>query len=706
MFPNTESEQFISMVHETATKYLVRNGTVNLLQEHIDMALFCCRYLSSRPFTTGKSQDISAHIHSGYYGFLDYAAAHYAVHIQKTEAPDVSTDSCYKLEDVKAAALALANANCKEVPVQTEQTDVTKATQDLELAIQANVLVVRTLIGQQREKSETAIFDATEGPVRHKCHKIQCSKFSTGCPNEAALKEHLTVHERPFRCPHADCFAHRIGYPSPKRLESHNEAFHQSASRAKAVFPADLKAGEWNIHRACKAGNLDEVKRFHREGIDLRSTHSELLSLLSTAVEAGHGHICRYLVDIGVDPFLVESGRTASRNPVVMAIYRERLDILDFFLRSGNGPDDRKLARAIAQAIHADRPAPLGVLLSARPPRGHTSVMEQVPGEILFQTDLRSLRRDSHHPDATLIHAWFQYVKPEFYNEKGVCIAQSDSAECNIWRNLRHRSGKLLHTALRKKCYSLATFLMDIGIDEYLQHKLCKGYTTLHSCIKGLCKEDCSSCWSMFQRLIKYDGDTLANIPDSKGRLPAHTALIHDVPQTVLRAVLGNTRNPNHRNDLGQSLLHVAFSAASIRVLLENKSVDTLSRNNKGQTAFSAFIHRGQAPRIELLDYLFKADSRLAWTPDESEEGLTPLHYALEYLYRPRFDYHNSLEETRAARLLLTCFEVKRVLVYFQAKSSEDDQIQVREFAARERLLEAMEIMDSIGFGFINDAME
>ncbi|KAG4273469.1 hypothetical protein FPRO04_09592 [Fusarium proliferatum] len=293
MFPNIESEQFTSMVHETATKYLIRNGTVNLLQEHIDMALFCCRYLSTRPFTTGKSQYISAHIHSGYYGFLDYAAAHYDFHIQKTEASDISTESCSKLEDVKAAALALANANSKEVPIQREQTDMNKATPDLKLAIQANVLVVRTLIGQQREKSETAIFDATEGPIRHKCHKIQCSKFSTGCPNEAALKEHITIHERPFRCLHADCFAHRIGYPSPKRLESHNEAFHQSASRAKAVFPADLKAGEWNIHGACKAGNLDEVKRFHREGIDLRSTHSELLSLLSTAVEAGHGHICR-----------------------------------------------------------------------------------------------------------------------------------------------------------------------------------------------------------------------------------------------------------------------------------------------------------------------------------------------------------------------------------------------------------------------------
>lgn len=134
------------------------------------MALFCCRYLSSRPFTTGKSQSISADIHSGYFGFLDYAAAHYIVHIREVETSEVSTCSASRLEAVKAAVVGLAKANCKEISLQAEQSD--KATKDLNLAIQGNVLTVRTLIGLQRENSETAIFEATEGPKRHKRHKI------------------------------------------------------------------------------------------------------------------------------------------------------------------------------------------------------------------------------------------------------------------------------------------------------------------------------------------------------------------------------------------------------------------------------------------------------------------------------------------------------------------------------------------------------
>ncbi|KAH7215247.1 hypothetical protein DER44DRAFT_820120 [Fusarium oxysporum] len=698
MFPNIGSEQFVSMVHETATKYLVRNGSVNLLQEHIDMALFCCRYLSSRPFITGKSQNISADIHSGYFGFLDYAATHYAVHIQKVEASEVSTDSRSRLEDVKAAAVGLAKANCKEVPVQTEQTDKTKTTQALDLAIQDNVLVVRTLIGLQREKSETAVFDATEGPIRHKCHKVQCSKFSTGCSTEAVLKEHLAVHERPFRCPHADCFAHTVGYASPKQLESHNEAFHQSVSRAKAVFPADLETGEWNLYEACKAGNLDEVKKFHREGVDLDADRSKSVSPLCAAVEAGHGHICKYLVDNGVDPFRKDSKKVTSRTPVVAAIYRERLEILEFFLHSSNGLDNSNLAENIARAIHADRPVALNMLLTTRQPRDHADVIKLVPGEIITQTDLRLVRRDSHSIDATLIHAWLRYVKPEFYNERGVFTAQSDCVEYKIWGDIIFRQLDSFHRALRGRCHSLATFLMDIGNDEYLKIKIEGVNTPLHCCIRGLCRGDCSSCTSMVRRLLQYDGGKFANITDSDGSLPAHIAISLAASRAVLRAVLDNTGDVNHRDNSGQSPLHKAKFAHLIRVLVENSSVDLFSRNNRGQTLFSALVNGGYLFEVDAAEYLFEADPRFAWTPDESEDGLMPLHHAMEALENRQLGSFSLQTLSRAAKFLLTCSEVKRVLVEYQAKSTDADRRKVRDFAAKEMLQEALDIMDSIGF--------
>ncbi|KAF5620266.1 heterokaryon incompatibility protein het-E-1 [Fusarium sp. NRRL 52700] len=696
LFPSVESEQAVSMVHETATKYLIRNGTVNLLEEHIDMALFCCRYLSSRPFTTGKHQNISADIQSGYFGFLDYAAAHYAVHIQEVEASEAYTDPAPGLEAVKDAAVNLAKANCKEISVQ--KGEIYKTSEVLDLTIQDNVLVVRTLISLQREKSETAIFDATEGPIRHKCHKIRCSKFATGCFSESALKDHLAVHERPFRCPHIDCFAHTVGYASSQRLESHNEAFHQSESRAKAVFSSDLETGEWNLYEACKAGNLDEVKRFHREGADLRSRRTKISSPLCTAAEAGHGDICQYLVENGVDPYHVGSHGITTRTPVIVAMYRERREILEFFLHSGNGPSDSELAETIAGAIHANQPAALNMLLAIKQPVDHASIIRLVLEELISQTDLRTVRRDAHPVNTTLVHTWFQYVKPEFYNEKGVFIAQSDCAEYKIWGDIFFRDLNFFHKALQRKCFYLATFLMDIGHDDYIQIKSRDGDTPLHCCIKGMCRGNCSSCMSMVRRLLQFDNGKLANILDSDGRLPAHTALRSLYWKDGLRAILDNTRDINHRDNSGQSLLHVAESSYQIRVLVENKSVDLFSRNNKGQTAVSAFIDRPFVISVEALDQFFKAEPRLAWTPDKSEEGLTPLHYGLKHLGSGKLDYFNSQTSGRKVKLLLTCSEVKRVLVEFQAKSTDADRRRLRDFAREEMLREALDIMDSIGF--------
>lgn len=664
------------------------------------MALFCCRYLSSRPFTAGKHQDISADIHSGYFGFLDYAAANYAVHIQKAEALEVSSESRSKLEDVKAAALALAKANCKEVPVQTKQANDPKTNQglrSLDLSIQDNVLVVRTLIGLQREKSETANLNAIEGPIRHKCHKMQCSKFATGCPTESALKEHLAVHERPFRCPHTDCFAYTVGYASSQRLESHKEAFHQSESRKKAVFPTDLETGEWNLYEACKAGDLDEVKRFHRQGADLKSFRPKLDSPLCAAVDAGHGNICKYLVDHGVSPFLKGSRSRETKTPSTTAIYRGRGEILEFFLNSGNGIGDLDLAHSIAYALHANRPVILDMLLAMRQPRDHADLIEPVLDKVLSHIDLRAVRRDSHPPDATLIHTWFRYVKPELYIENGVFVAQSDCAEYKIWLDIIFRGRNFFRRTLSGRVYSFTAFLLDIGNDEYFKFDLEDGSTPLHDCISSLCDGDCSSCISMVLRLLQHDHGKFSNFPNASGSLPAHQALKRGGPQAVLRAVLDNTRDVNTRDHRGQSLLHVASSADSICVLLENKAVDLFSRNNKGQTAFSAYIDRIFTYKEEILARLFKADPKLAWTPDKSEEGLTPLHYALKQLEQP-FSYIEK-NISAAFRFLLTCSEVERVLVEYQAKSSDADQRKVRDFAEKEMLREALNIMDALGFG-------
>ncbi|RYP51599.1 hypothetical protein DL768_003106 [Monosporascus sp. mg162] len=72
----------ISLVHDTAATYLIHTGRIRLFEEHTEMAVFCCRYLTSGPFKLGvQERSIRDFALSGYYGFQDYAGAYWHHHV-------------------------------------------------------------------------------------------------------------------------------------------------------------------------------------------------------------------------------------------------------------------------------------------------------------------------------------------------------------------------------------------------------------------------------------------------------------------------------------------------------------------------------------------------------------------------------------------------------------------------------------------------
>jgi hypothetical protein len=80
------------------------------------------------------------------------------------------------------------------------------------------------------------------------------------------------------------------------------------------------------------------------------------------------------------------------------------------------------------------------------------------------------------------------------------------------------------------------------------------------------------------------------------------------------------------------------------------------------------------------MESFFKADPRLAWTPDESKERFTPRHDAMKIQKAITERIH------RVVRILLTCSEVKRVLMAYRARSTDFDGKRVRDFALMEKL--------------------
>ncbi|CEI60345.1 unnamed protein product [Fusarium venenatum] len=101
MFPGAESEQTLTMIHETASKYLIYTNTVDVMQEHIAMSLFCCRYLGSKPFFSIETDELREVVESGYFGFMDYAASSYEPHIKKANLllTDAGSDLAVKIKD-------------------------------------------------------------------------------------------------------------------------------------------------------------------------------------------------------------------------------------------------------------------------------------------------------------------------------------------------------------------------------------------------------------------------------------------------------------------------------------------------------------------------------------------------------------------------------------------------------------------------------
>ncbi|WZH47704.1 Vegetative incompatibility HET-E-1 [Fusarium acuminatum] len=346
--------------------YLIYTGTINLLQEHASMALFCCRYLSSQPFLVAEEcSDIYSAIQTGYFGFMDYAVVHFNSHCQAIQSSDEKLPPASESKIAVDAAMrelvrshsgeaqdALIESPCTVHPLETSN-------QTLGLSIQQSVAVVReTMHARQNDLSLDAQFTSLEGPIRFKCPRIQCSKFAIGFVEQNAHEKHLEAHERPFRCSHPDCFAYVTGYASQQQLRNHSDGVHSESSRPEFSFPTVNGKGEWGIVEACKAGNLNEVRRFHQAGVDL-SVHKRT-SLLFLATRAGHFQICEYLVNNGVDPWADHFWGKVKRLPIRVAIAQKRVQVMELFLRRNY--DATHLPSLIALAISADFPRGLDLV--------------------------------------------------------------------------------------------------------------------------------------------------------------------------------------------------------------------------------------------------------------------------------------------------------------------------------------------------------
>uniref|UniRef100_A0A4E9EBI7 NACHT domain-containing protein n=1 Tax=Gibberella zeae TaxID=5518 RepID=A0A4E9EBI7_GIBZA len=695
MFPGVESEQTINIIHETASKYLVYTNTIDLMREHIAMSLFCCRYLSSRPFLGIASDQVCDVLQSGYFGFMDYAAAYYQSHVDKTEPlnMDIVSDLDLNIATAKNALSDLEKAyqrtdtdGIADIEVVAGSTE--EASKLLAQSIQDKVIDIRMMIHTQWDDlSQNTGFKELEGEKRHKCTRLQCPKFPVGYPNEDLLRQHRASHERPFRCKEESCFAYVVGYTAQTDLQRHNQKFHNEESRAKISFPKENKAGEHELISACRSGDLKHVKLLHRLDADL-SGASLPDSPLMVAFKAKHGHICKYLVENGVDPFVIPH-RGMKATPIDLAIRTKDFDMLELFLftcQQVTSPlNEAHLENCIGKIVSSYPPGVeilLQLSIKNQGEEGSLVIDSILVDRIAFLFDdwryklaayPGSLDLYDHWDNFTLGHSTFRDLFPKLYFQ-GKFFPDRSSKEYKICQRIISENKFFLHIALAGRNYRLATFWMDIDTHKLMQIQDEKNNSPLHVCIMESCNSACDTCILMVERLVKLDTKGLAH--------------------------KSNNNDLNYKDKRGSSPLHYARTAENMQILVRHKGVDLFSRNKEGQTCFMTLFKRDDTFNEDIMRILLEADIRLAWTAEKYGQCFTPLHYALlAGRWKDRKDPKgNGYGPSRIAKFLLDLPEVEQVLQAYAAEPSPDCRA-VRAYAVREKLGHALEIMDKIGFG-------
>ncbi|KAI8635201.1 hypothetical protein F5Y19DRAFT_469075 [Xylariaceae sp. FL1651] len=272
----------IIFTHHTAKRYVVETEQLDKRIIECDFTITCLSYLASPFFQRDLGEDERRdYAREGYYSFQDYALAKWAHHleafIQSGSAllRDPLQGASYQLKISQAVRrfvgvyqedLIVPNDAEGQTPQARRCEDLCEAfssydfyqdlvdlcthtsrhqsfkeknkvgIKTLESALKDN----RTLLeafsdGQDLGGSSLQALQELYGEYMFKCDRLTCDYFYEGFENKEAREAHLRRHDRPYRCPVAECSVVTFGFSTNKDKEKHIRTYHPSES-SQATF--------------------------------------------------------------------------------------------------------------------------------------------------------------------------------------------------------------------------------------------------------------------------------------------------------------------------------------------------------------------------------------------------------------------------------------------------------------------------------------
>ncbi|KAK8024370.1 hypothetical protein PG993_012436 [Apiospora rasikravindrae] len=278
------TDPVVSLVHDTARRYLIHSGRVILPEANASMTIFSSTYLASLPFKADFAADALENALSGYFGLLDYSVSSWQEHLELCleHCHELSPSTLHNLQ--RAVLAILQRFDFNEIP-ESFGDNLESARKVFDTACLKHCILrlerISTPIRKVVENIDPTVLDGRAGDVffslsgkqQFKCPKPRCFKFSEGFESKEARDRHVTQHYAPFTCSVGSCPRGRVGFLSRAGLNEHTREAHASlTNKPTDLFPTAKEAKD-PLYDACARGDIQAIK---------------------VAAENGHADLCRY----------------------------------------------------------------------------------------------------------------------------------------------------------------------------------------------------------------------------------------------------------------------------------------------------------------------------------------------------------------------------------------------------------------------------
>ncbi|KAK3363959.1 hypothetical protein B0T25DRAFT_470206 [Lasiosphaeria hispida] len=589
-------DQVVVLVHETARSYLLQNANFCIANLNADMAIWCARYLNSQPFALGdNSSEIAKHFLDGYYGFTDYAAAHWWVYVKQLEGlSDMSSPSSptamqviHKLEAAfNRSKETVEGAESGAAALLERIRSLPEDGRDWEDAfpMENRIGLIRRCIERlfNDSRSNTEEVQELYGHFSYKCPKLWCQRFACGFSNRRKRDEHVKEHERPFRCDFDGCYGHQIGFPHESELSKHNTRVH--LQEVEVRFPASKRSEprQSDIFVASEKGDLLRVQELVAAGADVNARRGKRAYSypLFLATKARRFGVCQYLLDHGA--IVGASNGKKGYTALHAAVLNGDAEIAYLLIR-GHRADGREWAINWG-------PSPLNLLKAGKFPE----VRSAFPKDDLMHVHCTSSSCEAldhmiqEEMTGSGIKSLYDAIKQDNAEAVKICLSKEESQFCAPIRIMT----TLWHSAAR---WNALRVIEELTRLSHLS--------------------------------TKCDPNSL----DSDGRLPLHVAC-ESGSDRVVKHLLALTEQVNLAQKHGGSYtpLHLAVksrSASTVATVLESGDVNMLAATIYGESAATLAAGHDNAEILKLLALKNPASLNASTTT-----GLTPLHSAAYHL--------------------------------------------------------------------------